>query len=499
MNSFRAVAIDLGAESCRVSLGEWNGSVAQVRLAHRFANHPVERGGHLYWGLEALWEGVNEGLRLAAQLPPLPGTQSRIDAIGVDGWAIDYVRLGEDGSALGDPFCYRDPRTETAMPELWTRVGTGLPTQAGAGAAEAGKKWIYSITGIQFLRINTVYQLFADRRDGLDPGRHWLNIPEYFLYRLAGCQPSHAVAEYTNATHTQLLEARTRDWADEIFARTGLDRAAAPRVVPPGSEIGPLAGPITALPAYRGTKLIAPACHDTGAAVAGIPDARDDWAFISSGTWSLVGAVIDEPCTSEAARHENFTNEGGIGGRIRFLKNVNGMWLLQECLREWQAAGGRTWTVQELVAACERLPGPEMVFNVDAAELLLPGDMPARINREIERTGHAPLDPSAAKAPAMADAIFWSLATRYAEVLKALQRVTGRHLRRLYIVGGANQNKRLNRMVAEATGLEVIRGAVESSTVGNLAVQFAALEAGSPVTPQSVAGWAERLLESKES
>jgi len=462
-----------------VSLAEWDGAAVQVHPVHRFQNGPTERDGHLHWQLDRLCGGADEGLRLAAE--HLAHHDHAIDSIGVDGWAVDYVRLDASSRSLDDPFCYRDPRTETAMPEVWERI-----------AADR----LYELTGIQFLRFNTLYQLYADRRDGLEPGAIWLNLPEYLLHRLCGFESGTAVAEYTNATHTQLVEARTRDWCDEIFARVGLDRSAAPRIVPPGTQLGRLrCGGLATLSAYKDTRVIAPACHDTGAAVAGIPDANDDWAFISSGTWSLVGAVLDAPCTSAAARRENFTNEGGVGGRIRFLKNVNGMWLLEECLREWQAAGGDSGTLPELIAECERRPAPPATFNVDAAELILPGNMPAKINRELEKAGHAPLAEGAERAPAIANIIFASLAARYAEVLRALQAVTGRRFRRLYVVGGGSQNRYLNRLIADRTGLEVKRGPAESSTNGNLAVQFASLESGGKgVTSEDVARWAARLI-----
>ncbi len=471
MHSRRSVAIDLGAGSCRVSLGEWDGSRATVRVVHRFPNGPVERDGHLYWDLDRLANGVEEGLKCAATAAP-----EGIDSIGIDGWAVDYVRLGADGKAMGAPFCYRDPRTETAMPEVWSRI----PQQR-----------LYELTGIQFLRFNTLYQLYADRRDGLAPAARWLNIPEYLLYHFGGAP----VSEYTNATHTQLVDVRTRDWCDEIFEAAGLHRAAAPEIVRPGTRLGRIKGSVAPLAAYGETELIAPACHDTGAAVAGIPDAASDWAFISSGTWSLVGTVLDEACTIEGARAENFTNEGGVGGRIRFLKNVNGMWLLEECLREWRAQG-YAGELPELIAECARRPLPRVTFAVDAPDLLLPGRMPARINREIEKAGGEPIPEDAGHSPEMANMIFASLAARYAEVLSALSRVTGLRLRRLYIVGGGSKNAYLNRLIEERTGLEVVPGAVESSTVGNLAIQFAALEnngSGGELSPAAVARWAERL------
>ncbi|HLY62282.1 MAG TPA: rhamnulokinase family protein [Terriglobia bacterium] len=474
------MAIDLGAESCRVSLAEWNGARANVRLVHRYPNRPVERDGHLYWDLERICKGAEEGLRLCAA--QVPGGFHKIDSIGVDGWAVDYVRLDSSGQPLGDPFCYRDLRTETAMPEVWARIG---------------REKLYELTGIQFLRFNTLYQLYADVRDGLSPGDSWLNIPEYLLYRLAGSVPDAAVAEYTNATHTQLIDVHSRTWRDEIFEAVGLRRSAAPRIIPPGTRLGLLQGIYSSLPTYKATELIAPACHDTGSAIAGIPDADTDWAFISSGTWSLVGRILDEPCTSAAALHENFTNEGGIGGKIRFLKNVNGMWLLQECMRSWAStsSSGRTWNFPELIAACQRVPAVKVKFNVDAPDLIVPGNMPSKINRELEKAGSGPIPEDADHAPEMANIIFASLAARYAEVLHALQEVTGSTVRRLYVVGGASQNEYLNRLIAGCTGLDVIQGSVESSTVGNLAVQYAMLESESAaLVPASVARWAGELI-----
>jgi rhamnulokinase len=483
------VAIDLGAESCRVTLAQWDGTRAFAQPVHRFSNGPVERGARLYWNLDRIWNGIEEGLRLASEaVSSSAGSGSRkprIDSIGVDGWAVDYVRLDSTGRLLDQPFCYRDSRTETAMPEVWERIARSDPQ------CPDGQAWLYERTGIQFLRFNTLYQLYADLRDGLEPGSHWVNLPEYLLYRLAGSDSAALIAEYTNATHTQLVDVSTRTWCDAIFQRAGLDRAAAPRIVPPGTHVGMLNRPLANLPAYSHTHLIAPACHDTGSAVAGIPEADTDWAFISSGTWSLVGALLEAPCTTAAARQANFTNEGGIGGRIRFLKNVNGMWLLQECMREWNSQK-QTWTMQELVAECERRPPCTTAFPVDSADLLLPGNMPARINAKLEEAGQRPLPVQPEHAPEMANMIFTSLARRYAEVLQSLRRVTGRAVRRLYVVGGGSQNEYLNRLIQEHTAIEVMRGPVESSTIGNLAVQFAALEFGT-VTPATVAAWAARL------
>lgn len=476
MRNLRAVAVDLGAGSCRISLGESNGERSAMRLAHRFSNGPVQRGEHLYWDLRRLERGIEEGLGLCNEL--LLDNRSVVDSVGVSGWGVDYVRLNADANPLGDPFCYRDPRTETAMEKVWRRIP---------------REKLYQLTGIQFLRFNTLYQLYEDSRAGVERGVRWVNIPEYFLGRLAGGEMETAIAEYTNATTTQLVGVYDRDWCDEIFEALGLDRAAAPPIVGPGTSLGPLRGKVARAPVFRSAQVIAPACHDTAAAVAGIPDSGRDWAFISSGTWSLVGTLLDDACTSSAARDGNFTNEGGVGGTIRFLKNVNGLWLLEECLRTWEMMAGHRWTLPDLLAACDDLPVSSAIFDVDAPELLLPGQMPAKINRAIQMAGRTTIAEDSEHAPEMASAIFASLAARYAEVLRTMEIVLRRKLRRIHVVGGGSQNAVLNRLLADATGIEVTRGAVESATVGNLAIQFASLENEGHVTTESVAAWAEKL------
>ena len=229
------------------------------------------------------------------------------------------------------------------------------------------------------------------------------------------------------------------------------------------------------LPAFRDTVLIAPACHDTASAIAGIPATGNDWAYISSGTWSLVGTVLEQPRNGAAAAEENFTNLGAVGGRICFHKNVNGMWLVRQCIEEW-AADGRTWTVPELVAAAEKIAKPQGLLDVDDPDLLLAGRMPQRVNAQRKRKGFEVLDESPENAPMFASLIFHSLATRYAKVLDRVAFHSGKKLKRLFIVGGASQNDYLNRLTREATGLELFRGSAESSTVGNFAVQMAVLE-----------------------
>jgi rhamnulokinase len=464
------VAVDLGAESCRVSLLRWIEGQPEVRLIHRFANSARNEGNGLRWDIAAIEEGVEEGLRACAELAP-----EGIAAIGVDGWAVDYVRLGPGGQPVANPFCYRDERTVESQKLVHSRISPDR---------------LYQLTGVQILALNTLYQLRAD--DDAQQSLPWINLPEFLLHRWGGRR----VSEYTNATHTQLMGVQDQAWSPEIFEAAGLDVSAAPPLVNPGTDIGQLQGPLTSLPAFRSTRLIAPACHDTASAIAGIPAQGDDWAFISSGTWSLVGCVLPSACVTEAARSKNFSNEGGVGGRVFFLKNVNGMWLLRQCIEHWRSQG-QTWTVEQLVDASENVGAPEYLLDVDDAGLLLPGDMPARINALLKRSGHAPIPDRAGMAPAMASLIFHSLAARYAAVLFDAIRITGRDLKRLYVVGGGSRNALLNRLTARATGLEVLPGSTESTTVGNFAIQLAALGGnyadGIGVSGSAVTKWASAL------
>jgi rhamnulokinase len=351
---------------------------------------------------------------------------------------------------------------------------------------------LYSLTGIQFLRLNTIYQLYADGLAGMKQEVPWVNLPEYITQRLGG----ERVSEYTNATHTGLVDGDTKQWSREIFDALGLSLDAAPRLVSPGTAVGQVAGKLAQMAAFRETSLIVPACHDTASAIAGIPADGDDWAFISSGTWSLVGTVLDRPCATEEAREKNFTNLGGAGGKICFLKNVNGMWILRQCLDDWQAKGHR-WTVHELVQECAELGEPDHLLDVDDPELMLVGNMTERINAQRRSAGVAPLRDDRTGILACTNLVLHSLAARYATILGDVAAITGKKIRRLYIVGGGSKNTVLNRLTAQRTGLEVMLGSPESSTVGNFAIQLAALEGdGSGVSQEAVTRWASVLASS---
>jgi len=466
------VAIDLGAESCRVSLLRWKKSDPHIELVHRFPNAAIESPDGLHWNLDGILAGLHEGLRKCAGI-----AAEGIRSIAVDGWGVDYVRLAPDGTPAATPFCYRDERTVVAEESLNARISAARMRE---------------LTGIGILRINTAYQLFAD--DAAIRALPWLNLPEYILNTL-GARP---VSERTLASHTQMLSMPTADspgeWCDEIVRQLDIPASSMPALVNPGTDIGQLTGPLAMLPAFQSTRLIAPACHDTASAIAAIPDSGDDWAYISSGTWSLVGTLLPTPNNSQRARDENFTSLIGADGAICFHKNVNGMWLLRQCMETW-AAEGVEHNIAELVAAAASAPVPAYTLDVDDPDLLLSGRMPQRINAQLHRRSLPELDPSPANAPAMAAFLFHSLAARYAEVLASVAAITGKKLRKLYIMGGGSQNELLNTLTAKATGLEVLRAGTECSTVGNFAVQLATLERTPGPRPTCV--WAAKLAQTQ--
>jgi rhamnulokinase len=467
------IAIDLGAESCRVSLLRWLDDRPSIELIHRIPNGPVHRGISMHWPLDAILAGLEEGLRKAAQAAP-----EGIASIAVDSWSVDYVRLDAGGKPLREPYCYRDERT-TAAKE--------------AADAIAPPVELFQRTGALPLRLNTVYQLLADPaagpRDRIDPHTPWVMMPEYVLYWLGGRR----VAEYTNATHTGLVSLKTGDWDAELFRSLDLPLDAAPPIVRAGTILGRLRGPLAALEAFRNTQIIAPACHDTASAIAGIPSDLSSTLYICSGTWSLVGTLTSTPVTTREAFDARYTNLGAATGELCFHTLVNGMWLVKQCMDSW-SADGRPWTIEDLLqkaAACKAFPG---VIDVDAEPLLLDSGMPERINHELWRLRLDPIPDVAGNEPVFARVIFESLAARYASALASLEKMLGRKLERIHILGGASRNKLLNELTAERTGLPVESGQPESSTIGNLAVQLAASQAnGQPITPEAVRQWAARL------
>ena len=470
------MAIDLGAESCRVSLLRWEDDSPRVEMLHRIANGPVHVGPHLRWPLDRILTGIEEGLRKAAAQAP-----EGIRSIAVDGWAVDLVRLGEGGKPIHPPYCYRDERN---------------PAAKAVADQIVSPEEFFAEGGAQPLSINTVYQLFADNQAGVDPAARWLLLPEYVLHWLGGRR----VAEYTNATHTGLVDIHTGDWSLSLFERLGLRIEAAPAIVHAGTVLGKLSGELAQLPAFTDTALIAPACHDTASAIAAISYDLTETAYIVSGTWSLVGTVVDRPVNSDDARKAGFTNQGAAAGGYCFHSNVNGMWLLKQCLDHWNAQG-RWIDLPALIsqaAEVTKIPG---LIDVDAPPLLLAGEMPARINHELELSGLTPIPDLPGNEPIFARVIFASLAGRYSTVLRDLEAHTGRTFKRITTLGGGSRNTLLSRLTEESTGLPVFPGEVEGSTLGNFAVQLASQsrpesrqpESGQPLSAEEVRAWAARL------
>ncbi|MGA7523298.1 MAG: FGGY family carbohydrate kinase [Acidobacteriaceae bacterium] len=476
------VAIDLGAESCRVSLLRWTtGSSGEpetpaVSIVHRFANapwspdesNPSLAPSGFRWNLDRICQELDHSLRACAERAP-----EGIASIGVTGWAVDYVRLDAAGHPIAPPFCYRDPRTNAAL-EAVHRI---IPADQ-----------LYARTGVQIQPINTIYQLFADKLAGA-PSAPWVNLPEYILHWLGAPR----VAEYTNATHTALVDPVTRSWSDELFAALELDRSAAPPLVPPGTALGLIRPDLRRLPAFAQTQLIAPVCHDTASAIAGIAiSGSAPWAYISSGTWSLIGMVLPETCRTPEAYAAGFTNLGAVGGGILFHRGLPGMWLLRQCLSHWEHERG--WSLPELIAETRCLPPPSALLDLDDPAFLPPGDMPARINAQRRRHALPPLTYGCDAAPDYANLIFHSLAHRYASLLADIAHITGHRAEQICIVGGGSRNDYLNDLTAQAAKIPIECHAVESSTLGNFAVQLARLtQPTDGISAESVAKQAHRL------
>jgi rhamnulokinase len=443
MTARNVVAVDLGAESGRVVLGRFDGARVSLEELHRFPTPPRQHHGHLRWDLNGLWSQIRTGLAAAGVAA---GT---IDAVGVDAWGVDYGLLGRDGELLGDPISYRDPRTRDMVGEAIGRVG---------------REHLYLATGIQIIEINTIFQLMAEARTGsLGQADRLLLIPDLFHHLLSGA----AVAEYTVASTTGAYDMAGRRWAVDLLDELGVPTHMLPEVVDAGTDLGPVR---LELPAYASAKVITPPSHDTASAVVGAPLADPDAAFISSGTWSLVGVETREPVINEAAMAANLTNEGGAFGTIRLLRNSSGLWLLQETRRQW-AREGREYSYDDLVRLATPAPAGVSIVNADHPDFVAPGDVPARIRAYCLRTGQ----PAPEEEPALIRCLLDSLALGYRRTVDDLSAVTGRAVPAVHIVGGGSRNQLLNQAVADVTGLPVIAGPVEATALGNILVQLIAL------------------------
>ena len=433
MTSVTVAAVDLGASGGRVMAGQVSASGIALHEVHRFANQPVTAGGTLYWDILRLLAEVRAGLEAAARQFPLASA-------GIDGWGVDYGLLDEAGALLGNPVHYRDVRTE----------GVRIPVPAAE---------LYAVTGTQHLPFNTVYQLAATPM--LRHAATMLLIPDLLAYWLTG----QAGAEVTNASTTSLFDVRAQAWATGLIRKAGLP----PRIFPPLRRPGEVIGPILE-PNGLGSPLplIAVGSHDTASAVAGVPAEGPGFAYISSGTWSLAGVELDAPVLTEASRAANFTNETGIDGTIRYLRNLTGLWLLQESVRGWPEA-----SLGSLLGEAARLPSLRFVIDPDDPVFVPPGDMPGRIASWLASRGEAvPAGPAET-----VRCILDSLALAYRRAIAQAQSLSGRHADVVHIVGGGARNELLCQLTADATGLPVIAGPAEASCFGNVLVQARALGA----------------------
>ncbi len=430
------LAVDLGAESGRVMAVHFDGQSLQLEELHRFPNTTVTIRGTLYWNFLRLWENIQTGID--------KGKSSNPASIGVDTWGIDFGLLDKQGDLIGNPVHYRDNRTEEMMSATFAKVP---------------KEEVFNQTGIQFMPINTLYQMVS-LVEGQSPHLHiadtFLTAPDLLNYWLTGVK----VCEFSNATTTQMFNPITKNWATSMLETLEIPTHIFPEVVPPGTRLGN----------YAGIPVIAPACHDTGSAVAAMPTQSENFAYISSGTWSLVGLEVQHPIINEAALLANVTNEGGVYNTYRLLKNVMGLWILHQCRQTW-AAQGKKYSYEELVFLAQKVPPHQAIIDPDDDRFLPPGNHPQKIKDYCAETGQTvPTDTGS-----IVRIVLESLALKYRFVLDILRDLSQQPVDLLYIGGGGARNQLLNQLTANATGIPVVAGPIEATVIGNALVQIISL------------------------
>jgi rhamnulokinase len=445
------LAFDLGAESGRAILGRFHSGRLSIEEIGRFRNEPVINNGGLHWDVPRLWLEMKTILRSVGS-----HGVNRLDGIGVDTWGVDYAILGENGALLENPFHYRDTRTVGTM-ERALKILT--------------PKMVYGTTGIQFLPFNTLYQLYATQLQTphlLEMAKHFVTVPDLFHFWLTG----KIVCERTNASTTQFLDVHKREWCVDILQKLGIPTHILPPLVDAGTALGNLLPEVAnGIDALSGTSVIAPACHDTGSAFAAV-DSGKDVALISSGTWSLLGTELSSPIVTDEALRLNFTNEGGVSGTVRLLKNICGLWLLERCRKNWQSEG-KNIEYQELLALASAEPPLQHLVNPDDGSFVLPQHMPQAIAAFCAKSGQsAPIG-----AGQLTRAILESLALKYRQVLESLESLVGAKFKEIRIVGGGSRIDLLNQFTADATGRRVLAGPVEATALGNLAMQMVGMGA----------------------
>lgn len=441
----RYVAIDIGAESGRAIVGELKDGRLTLKEAHRFANGGVRVGGSLYWDILGLWREIKNGIRIAAQT-------GHIDAVGIDTWGVDYALLNAKGDLVGNPYCYRDSRNDGVADRVCAKLGRDV---------------IFEETGIQFLAFNTLYQLVAEREHNpaiLDQANRLLMIPDLLHFWLTGV----AANEYTIATTTQAFNPRTRKWSTGLLNKLDIPSEIFSDIVMPGTVLGTLEKSVAEETGAQGLRVILPGSHDTASAVAGVPFESGEGmrAYVSSGTWSLVGVEVPSPIINPEVMRANLTNEGGVGGRIRLLKNVMGMWPIQQCRAAWSKQG-HAYTYDQLAIMAREAKHFTSVIDPDDASLLHPDDMPSAIAHLCIASGQSvPTTPGE-----FARCIYTSLAQTYQRVIDQAGRLTGRKVEAVHIIGGGSQASFLNQMTADTCGIPVLAGPIEGTAIGNVLTQ----------------------------
>ena len=450
MSAKHFLAFDLGASSGRAILGTLENGRLNLSEIHRFKNQMVRIHGSYYWNIYSLFEALKTGLKKC-----IVEHKIQPDSIGIDTWGVDYSLVSESGQLVGLPFAYRDHRTDNAM-EQFFKI---LP-----------KEETYLLSGIQFMQFNTLFQLYASKKENhsrLNIAESLLFTPDTLNYLFTGVKKN----EYTIASTSQMLKPGKAEWEERLLDAAGVDTSLVEELVQPGEVIGNILSEIQEDTGSTEIPCIAVASHDTASAIVSVPASEGEWAYLSSGTWSLLGIESKEPLVSEATLAMNFTNEGGVDGTTRFLKNIMGMWLIQECKRIWDEEKEFEW--QEIVDMCMDEEHFRCFINPDNPVFLNPGNMPQAIKEYCAQTGQ--------KVPEnkgqVARCIYDSLVLKYKFTIEQIESVTGKKIEKLHIIGGGANNEMMNQLTADAIGIPVYAGPTEATAIGNLMIQARALGA----------------------
>ncbi|MDR1585000.1 MAG: rhamnulokinase [Prevotellaceae bacterium] len=447
-NIFHFFAFDLGATSGRSILGTFQNGKIKIEELTRFPNKIIRIGDKQYWNIFSLYEELKHGLRTAAN----KGIQ--LDSIGIDTWGVDFVYVGEDGSFLGLPRAYHDPYTNGIPEEYFTQLS---------------RKEVYEATGIQIMNFNSLFQLYAAKKESssaLQSAESILFISDALSYLLTGKQ----VCEYTIASTSQLLNPKTKTFESKLFCPTGKTESIMQPITMPGQIIGRLTEAIQHECGTDAVPVAAVAGHDTGSAVVAVPAENKNFTYLSSGTWSLMGVEVEEPIITESSFELNFTNEGGVDGTVRFLKNITGMWLLEQCRKEWEREG-KNYSYPEIVKMSESVKKLGFMVDPDNSAFANPPSMTQAIAEYCRRSNQ----PAPQTHAEFIRCIFDSLALKYKYVLNSLQQVAPFAIEKLHVIGGGSQNRALNQATANATGIPVIAGPAEATAIGNMMMQAKSL------------------------